>query len=185
MPCSWCGQWIDTYDEHTLSQHMEYDAIREADGSDRVVVNAEGLAWFKRLHGDPIHRCYWWTITFPCRPFDKDWGLIGYLRCDPGLDNPIYVLIIPLSIMFLMIMTWAIISLAVIWLGHRCVACRQPADDDEPSPRPMHHEDERVQNKVADGSWLDQRPMNEADRAAGRPRRSISPTDAEAPGCRW
>ena len=65
MPCSWCGQWIQTGLKNNLSDFMEYEGIREADGSDRIFPG-----------------CHWWWIKFPCRPDDRAWGVVGFLRCE-------------------------------------------------------------------------------------------------------
>ena len=65
MPCSFCGQWIDTGVANKLADYMEYEWIREADARDRIFPG-----------------CHWWWINFPCRPDDHTWGVVGFLRCE-------------------------------------------------------------------------------------------------------
>ena len=66
MPCSYCGQWINTNGTSTLGDHMEYAGIREPDARDVIFPG-----------------CHWWWINFPCGVTDeREWGVVGFLRCE-------------------------------------------------------------------------------------------------------
>ena len=66
MPCSYCGQWINTNGTSTLGDHMEYAGIREPDAHDVIFPG-----------------CHWWWINFPCGVTDeREWGVVGFLRCE-------------------------------------------------------------------------------------------------------